>query len=172
MTKSKKKPTPIDPTLLNLHEIMIHMNDVELLDDFKTAVKICKNSVDCYRFLQTYTLESVSRAKTPELPLTSLPARQSLTQRFVKIDLKNTTDVHKYGALIKGKLLLLIGAKGLTLTELAKLTKIAQPSLSRFFNHVESPRVKTILKIASALGLREIEIETQPLIVNSQNKHF
>lgn len=45
--------------------------------------------------------------------------------------------------------------------ELSKKTGIPQPSLSRFFNSASVPHRATLLKIAKALGLSQIEIATE-----------
>ncbi len=44
------------------------------------------------------------------------------------------------------------------INKLSELTKIPQPSLSRFFNSNSMPRRATILKIAKALNLDELKI--------------
>lgn len=45
--------------------------------------------------------------------------------------------------------------------ELSKKTGIPQPSLSRFFNSASIPHRATLLKIAKALGLSQVEIATE-----------
>lgn len=45
--------------------------------------------------------------------------------------------------------------------ELSKKTGIPQPSLSRFFNSVSTPHRTTLLKIAKALNLSQVEIATE-----------
>ncbi|MCK5015056.1 MAG: helix-turn-helix transcriptional regulator [Candidatus Omnitrophica bacterium] len=47
------------------------------------------------------------------------------------------------------------------ITVLAKLTGIPQPSLSRFFNSNTMPRRVTLLKIARALNLSQVQIATE-----------
>ncbi len=47
------------------------------------------------------------------------------------------------------------------LNHLAQLTGIPQPSLSRFFGSVSMPRRNTLLKIARALNLSQVQIATQ-----------
>ena len=44
---------------------------------------------------------------------------------------------------------------------LSKLTGIPQPSLSRFFNSNAMPRRVTLLKIARALNLSQVQIATE-----------
>lgn len=47
------------------------------------------------------------------------------------------------------------------LNRLAELTNIPQPSLSRFFNSASMPRRNTLLKIAKALNLSQVQIATE-----------
>lgn len=47
------------------------------------------------------------------------------------------------------------------ITKLAELTRIPQPSLSRFFSSVSMPRRTTLLKIAKALNLSDVQIATK-----------
>lgn len=47
------------------------------------------------------------------------------------------------------------------LNRLAELTNIPQPSLSRFFSSVSMPRRTTLLKIAKALNLSQVQIATE-----------
>ena len=46
------------------------------------------------------------------------------------------------------------------ITHLAELTGIPQPSLSRFFNSNAMPRRSTVLKIAKALNLQDLKIDS------------
>lgn len=57
----------------------------------------------------------------------------------------------------KDGLLAIVDRQG-GLKQLAQLTGIPQPSLSRFFNTDAMPRRVTLIKIAKALHLKEIEI--------------
>lgn len=57
----------------------------------------------------------------------------------------------------KDNLRILVDERG-GLSELAKLTGIPQPSLSRFFNSSTMPRRTTLNKIALALKLSQVEI--------------
>lgn len=59
----------------------------------------------------------------------------------------------------KDELLKIVDAKG-GISNLAKLTGLPQPSLSRFFNSNSMPRRQTLLKIADALKLDAIKIST------------
>lgn len=65
-------------------------------------------------------------------------------------------DVRKF----KGNLRMAVDKNG-GLKKLAELTEIPQPSLSRFFGSATMPRRTTLLKIARALNLSQIEIATE-----------
>ena len=60
----------------------------------------------------------------------------------------------------KDNLRLLVDQQG-GVGELAKKTGIPQPSLSRFFSSASMPRRVTLLKIARALGLSQVQIATE-----------
>lgn len=62
-------------------------------------------------------------------------------------------DIRKF----KDALLLLVNQRG-SVTQLAEMTGIPQPSLSRFFNTNSMPRRVTLLKIAKALDLDAVQI--------------
>lgn len=60
----------------------------------------------------------------------------------------------------KDSLLMKVNDRG-GISKLSELTGIPQPSLSRFFNSVSMPQRATLLKIAKALGLSQVEIATE-----------
>ena len=60
----------------------------------------------------------------------------------------------------KDSLLLKVNNRG-GISKLSELTGIPQPSLSRFFNSSSMPQRATLLKIAKALGLSQVEIATE-----------
>jgi len=72
-------------------------------------------------------------------------------------------DLEKIAANIRGfkdSLLLKVNEQG-GISRLSEMTGIPQPSLSRFFNSVSIPQRTTLLKIAKALGLSQVEIATE-----------
>jgi DNA-binding phage protein len=72
-------------------------------------------------------------------------------------------DLEKIAANIRGfkdALLLKVNEQG-GISRLSEITGIPQPSLSRFFNSVSIPQRTTLLKIAKALGLSQVEIATE-----------
>ena len=60
----------------------------------------------------------------------------------------------------KDSLRLIVDQQG-GIGKLAELTGIPQPSLSRFFGSASIPRRATLLKIAKALGLSQVQIATE-----------
>lgn len=60
----------------------------------------------------------------------------------------------------KDRLRLIVEDRG-GINHLAELTRIPQPSLSRFFGSAAMPRRATLLKIAKALDLGEVQIATK-----------
>lgn len=60
----------------------------------------------------------------------------------------------------KNALLMKVNSLG-GISKLSELTGIPQPSLSRFFNSASMPQRITLLKIAKALGLSQVEIATE-----------
>ncbi len=60
----------------------------------------------------------------------------------------------------KDSLLMKVNDRG-GISKLSELTGIPQPSLSRFFNSASMPQRATLLKIAKALGLSQVEIATE-----------
>lgn len=60
----------------------------------------------------------------------------------------------------KDSLLMKVNDRG-GISKLSELTEIPQPSLSRFFNSASMPQRATLLKIAKALGLSQVEIATE-----------
>lgn len=60
----------------------------------------------------------------------------------------------------KNSLLMKVNSRG-GVSKLSELTGIPQPSLSRFFNSASMPQRTTLLKIAKALSLSQVEIATE-----------
>ena len=75
--------------------------------------------------------------------------------RFDELD-KIAEDIHAF----KDSLRMEVDKKG-GIKKLSQLTGIPQPSLSRFFTSSSMPRRVTLLKIARALGLGQVQIATQ-----------
>lgn len=69
---------------------------------------------------------------------------------------KIATDIRAF----KNALLMKVNNLG-GISKLSELTGIPQPSLSRFFNSTSMPQRITLLKIAKALGLSQVDIATE-----------
>ncbi len=61
--------------------------------------------------------------------------------------------------IFKDSLLVIVEQKG-GIKKLAELTAIPQPSLSRFFNSNAMPQRSTLIKIAKALDMEQLKIDT------------
>lgn len=78
-------------------------------------------------------------------------------KEHLQIKLNDLDNVRLYIREIKDGLLQAVNKNG-GISQLSKITHIPQPSLSRFFNSNAMPRRGTLLKIAEALNLEEVEI--------------
>lgn len=77
---------------------------------------------------------------------------------YIRFD--DLEQIAKHIRIFKDSLRMVVETKG-GIKKLATLTGIPQPSLSRFFNSSTIPRRITLLKIARALGLSQIQIATE-----------
>lgn len=85
--------------------------------------------------------------------------RQTVGERRPYIRFDDLEAIASNIRVFKDSLRLLVDERG-GITELSRLTGMPQPSLSRFFNSASMPRRSTLLKIARALDLSEVEIAT------------
>lgn len=84
---------------------------------------------------------------------------QSEKEEYRYIKLNDLEQVKLHIREFKDGLLKIVNDKG-GISELSKKTHIPQPSLSRFFNSNAMPRRRTLLKIAEALNLDAVRINT------------
>ncbi|MCM0607263.1 MAG: helix-turn-helix transcriptional regulator [Xanthomonadaceae bacterium] len=84
--------------------------------------------------------------------------KEKIEGAYVRFDDLGTIakDIQKF----KDGLRLIVDKNG-GIGKLAELTGIPQPSLSRFFSSVAMPRRATLLKIAKALNLSQVQIATE-----------
>jgi hypothetical protein len=85
--------------------------------------------------------------------------RQTVGERRPYIRFDDLEAIASNIRVFKDSLRLLVDERG-GITELSRLTGMPQPSLSRLFNSTSMPRRSTLLKIARALDLSEVEITT------------
>ena len=83
--------------------------------------------------------------------------QQKVVDAFPRIKMNDLDAIAKDIRSFKDNLLDIVNQKG-GISHLAELTGIPQPSLSRFFNSNAMPRRATLLKIAKALRLNDVEI--------------
>lgn len=86
--------------------------------------------------------------------------QQKNKSHYQPIKLNDLESVAKDIRTFKDSLLEIVINKG-GIGELSKKTNIPQPSLSRFFNSNSMPRRATLIKIAKALGLDAIAVESK-----------
>ena len=84
---------------------------------------------------------------------------QNGVEKFTRIKINDLQSISTDIRAFKDSLLEVVNQKG-GITRLAQLTGIPQPSLSRFFNSNAMPRRSTLLKIASALKLDAVTINS------------
>ena len=84
--------------------------------------------------------------------------REKVEGTYVRFD--DLEQIAKHIRSFKDNLRIAVEKQG-GIKALAKLTGIPQPSLSRFFNSNAMPRRVTLLKIARALNLSQIQIATE-----------
>ena len=85
--------------------------------------------------------------------------KRSSVEEYPLIKLNDLDQIRNHIRVFKDGLLNIVNEKG-GINKLAKLTHIPQPSLSRFFNSNSMPRRQTLLKIAAALKIDAVQINT------------
>jgi DNA-binding phage protein len=95
-----------------------------------------------------------------QLGLKSKPV-EALAPRAIK--LTDLDAISENVQAFKDRLRLVVESKG-GITKLSEMTKIPQPSLSRFFNSGAMPRRTTLLKIQQALGLDQIDLDARWIV--------
>lgn len=84
---------------------------------------------------------------------------QTKVEKFPNVKINDLDAIASDVRAFKDSLLEIVNQKG-GITHLAKLTGIPQPSLSRFFNSNAMPRRATLIKIAVALDLDSVTINS------------
>lgn len=85
---------------------------------------------------------------------------QKEKSKIINIKFNDLDAIAKNIRVFKDNLLQIVISRG-GINYLSKLTGIPQPSLSRFFNSNAMPQRSTLLKIAKALNLTEIKMDSQ-----------
>lgn len=79
------------------------------------------------------------------------------SENFTSVKINDLEAIAKNIRMFKDNLLTIVNEHG-GISKLAQITKIPQPSLSRFFNSNSMPHRTTLLKIAVALNLDAVKI--------------
>lgn len=149
---------------VELYEIGSSMNKAGLSHSFiADAVQTAIEFEGVYNLMKMWTDEDDQKEKDEIIAdiqdlIDDCIQKEKVEGVYVRFDDLDTIakDVRKF----KDNLRLVVESAG-GIKELAELTGIPQPSLSRFFGSATMPRRATLLKIARALNLSQIEIATE-----------
>ena len=159
------KAQAVNPDIkIELMEIGIEMHKSGLSNKFVTdAVETAFEFVGVYDLMKMWS-EEEDKSEQGEIVADIQDLINDCTQKekiegvYIRFD-----DLAAIATNIRGfkdSLRIKIDAVG-GIGELSKKTGIPQPSLSRFFNSASIPHRATLLKIAKALGLSQVEIATE-----------
>lgn len=144
--------------------VAIQMSDANLPDGFVFAAAELGLKSKPARELMAMWAEETDADEREELiaDLQDLiDDHEAVARREVQsIKLNDLDAIAKNVQAFKDSLRLVVEEKG-GISKLSELTKIPQPSLSRFFGSTAMPRRATLLKIGKALGLEKIELDAQ-----------
>ncbi len=147
---------------LHLFQIAFQMKGADLPSDFIVASVKCALEFDGVADLLRLWEEETDQKERDEIiadiqDMINACAQTGITEEaYVRFNDLDT--IAKNIRAFKDSLLTEVVERG-GISELAKLTGIPQPSLSRFFNTNTMPQRSTLLKIAKALNLEQVKIE-------------
>ena len=159
------KARKITPDLkVELIEIGHQMNEAKLPHKFiAAAVETAFKFEGVYNFMKMWVEEDDKKERDEIVAdiqdlIDDCSQKEKVEGVYVRFDdLESIAkDVRKF----KDNLRMAVDKLG-GIKKLAELTEIPQPSLSRFFGSPTMPRRVTLLKIARALGLSQVEIATE-----------
>lgn len=146
---------------VEIYGIAALMKEGSLSDDFiAAAVKVALSYEGVADLLKLWRDESDSAEKKEiiaDIQDMMDDCEQSGVERLTEIKINDLEAIKQDIRAFKDSLLEIVNQKS-SITELAKLTGIPQPSLSRFFNSNAMPRRSTLLKIANSLDLDSVII--------------
>lgn len=160
----------MNPQILTAHknveliEIGHQMNQKALSEEF-----VAKAVQTAFEYEGVYDLMKMWEEETDEEERNEIVAdiqdmidecaqKEKIEGTYVRFD--DLNQIAKHIRSFKDNLRIVVEKKG-GIKALADLTGIPQPSLSRFFNSNAMPRRVTLLKIARALNLSQIQIATE-----------
>lgn len=148
----------------DLLRVAMQMSDANLPVDFVFAAAELGLKSKPVRELMTMWAEETDADERDEIiaDLQDLiDDHEPVAHRKVQsIKLNDLDSIAKNVQAFKDSLRLVVEEKG-GISKLSELTKIPQPSLSRFFGSTAMPRRATLLKIGKALGLEKIELDSK-----------
>jgi len=159
----KHEDDPSSSDVVVLCEIAHQMKVVQLSDDFiaaaiKTALEY-EGVADLLKLWGDETEEKERNEIIADIQDLIEDCQQKKQEKFPRIRMNDLEAIANDIRAFKDSLLDVVNKKG-GISHLAELSGIPQPSLSRFFNSTAMPRRTTLLKIAKALKLDAVEINT------------
>lgn len=149
---------------VELIEIGHEMNQVGLSEDFvSAAVHVAFEYEGVYDLMKMWSEETDEEEKNEIVAdiqdmIDECLKKERVEGTYVRFD--DLDQIAKHIRIFKDNLRIIVEENG-GIKKLTVLTGIPQPSLSRFFNSNTVPRRVTLLKIARALNLSQIQIATE-----------
>lgn len=159
---SDREPSPRDQ--VEIYRIAVLMKDVALPDSFiADAVKVAllyEGVADLFKLWRDEKDEAEKKEIIADIQDMVDDCTQLGSVTVCKVHMHELDKIAQDVRAFKNALLKVVNEKS-SITELARLTGIPQPSLSRFFGSDAMPRRTTLMKIATALDLDAIQIESK-----------
>ena len=149
---------------VELIEIGHQMNQVGLSENFVAfAVRVAFEYEGVYDLMKMWSEETDEGEKNEIVAdiqdmIDECSQKDRVEGTYVRFD--DLDQIAKHIRIFKDNLRIIVEENG-GIKKLTALTGIPQPSLSRFFNSNTMPRRVTLLKIARALNLSQIQIATE-----------
>lgn len=149
---------------VELIEIGHQMNQKNLSEEFiAAAVQTAFEFEGVYDLMKMWSEETDEDEKNEIIAdiqdmIDECTQREKIEGTYVRFD--DLEQIAKHIRSFKDNLRITVDENG-GIKALVKLTGIPQPSLSRFFSSNTMPRRVTLLKIARALGLSQVQIATE-----------
>lgn len=149
---------------VELIEIGHQMNQKNLSEEFiAAAVQTAFEFEGVYDLMKMWSEETDEDEKNEIIAdiqdmIDECTQREKIEGAYVRFD--DLEQIAKHIRSFKDNLRITVDENG-GIKALVKLTGIPQPSLSRFFSSNTMPRRVTLLKIARALGLSQVQIATE-----------
>ena len=159
----KHEGDPSSGDIVELCEIAHQMKVAQLSDDFiaaaiKTALEY-EGVADLLKLWGDETEEKERNEIIADIQDLIEDCQQKKQEKFPRIKMNDLEAIANDIRAFKDSLLDVVNKKG-GISHLAELSGIPQPSISRFFNSNAMPRRTTLLKIAKALKLDAVDINT------------